>query len=143
MTNLTTLQQQPIDDQIREVSRLVWEEQGNNSCDKPESPYDAQQTEGTDNCVNCGKTLDTHKPIPDITDPAVFWPLLWEIGTRKDRDFWFSCGFHADREQFYVDVLLTPDTQPREFCYHHKIPGLAVGYAYLKIKEQENVARNS
>jgi hypothetical protein len=76
-------------------------------------------------CEN--KECLTLKDIPDITDPAVFWPLIEEksliVLALSD---WFVVYEYDQYCSDYGEPLMSGHN-----------PGVAVALAYLKIKEME------
>ncbi len=80
--------------------------------------------------------------VPDYTKPENFWALLWEIISMPEMTveisrFCFSCsrgtgipGTGRGYQKDFVFSFPCPDKQD--------LTGLAVGLAYLKIKEQKN-----
>jgi hypothetical protein len=137
MTNLDELKQRPTDVQIRKVSRLVWEAMGNRYC--PEHKWEKLPAINKWGCSECPAVRTSSsrgllprggdRPPPDITDPAVFWPLVEEmkqhepvISFDKELQQWDMCFYDLDNKDRW---------------HNTESPGLAVGYAYLKIKEQK------
>jgi hypothetical protein len=62
--------------------------------------------------------------LPDITDPRVFWPLVEEL-RKKGWTVTFATGIY----------FLSDDRAAKSHNFYGHETGIAVGLAYLKIKE--------
>lgn len=139
----------PTPELIREVSKRVYLAQGN-ECSHDNTYEDDEQITGIDSetgetiwlrqiqyidvCKDCGKR---GVYVPDITDPAVFWPLAWEnnilivkakgLAGYLDNAMLHNLVCTFTQKEFNFSVAIVPDENP----------GVAVGLAFLRIEEEK------
>jgi hypothetical protein len=146
------------DELIREVSKRVWEAMGNcahrkivavgckvKDCNgsryycpecKPENKHAATICDQADTRAGL-REIERVYGIPDITKPENFWPLVEECELEIGPDYAIvddKYGISTTRTKaWWWAKQLDGDIGAQ-----HKLPGLAVAFAYLKTKEQEN-----
>lgn len=126
---LDKLMEAPVTDElIREVSKRVWETQGN-CAHRGKSHEIRGMFVDSIVCDECNDIIDARR-VPAITRPENFWPLKTAYVIELDIFEWMGSDIACYRAHPAGD-----DSDP----VYHGEPGLAVAFAFLKIKENEAI----